>query len=46
MKCYKPSYIVINNKKIYNYLIGETNMEFKDGIKALLNNNLRKDNYV
>ena len=46
MKCYKPSYIIINNHKIYNYLIGETNVHFKDGIGALLNNNLRKDNYV
>ena len=46
MKCYKPSYIIINNHKIYNYLIGETDMSFKDGIGALLNNNLRKDNYV
>ena len=46
MKCYKPSYILINNKKIYNYLIGETNVIFNDGIGALLNNSLRKDNYV
>jgi len=46
MKCYKPSYIMINNKKIYNYLVGETNIKFNDGIDALLNNNLRKDNYV
>ena len=46
MKCYKPKYIIINNKKIYNYLIGETDIHFNDGIKALLNNNLRKDNYV
>ncbi len=46
MKCYKPSYIIINNHKIYNYLIGEANISFKDGIGALLNNSLRKDNYV
>ena len=46
MECFKPSYIMINNHKIYNYLIGKTKMQFKDGIGALLNNNLRKDNYV
>ncbi len=46
MKCYKPSYIMINKRKIKNYLIGETDIHFKDGIGALLNNHLRKDNYV
>ena len=46
MKCYKPSFIMINNKKVYNYLIGEVDYQFKDGIKALLNSKLMEDNYV
>ena len=46
IKCYKPSYIVINNKKIYNYLIGEVSYKFSDGIECLLNSKLKEDNYV
>lgn len=46
MKCYKPSYIIINNKKIYNYLIGESNYRFSDGVDCLLNVKLMEDNYV
>ena len=46
MKCFKPSYILINHHKIYNYLIGETEIKFNDGIGCLLNNKLLEDNYV
>ena len=46
MKCYKPSYILINNHKIYNYLIGESNCKFSDGVECLLNKKLMEDNYV
>ncbi len=46
MKCYKPSYIIINNHKIYNYLIGESEYSFSDGIDCLLNYKLKEDNYV
>lgn len=46
MRCYKPSYIIINNQKIYNYLIGETTRKFSDGVQCLLNNKLMEDNYV
>ena len=46
MKCYKPSYMLLNNKKIVNYLVGGTCLHFKDGVGGLLNNHLRKDNYV
>ena len=46
MKCFKPSYIVINNKKIYNYLIGESKTKLKDGVGAILNIKLMEDNYV
>jgi len=46
MKCFKPSYIKINNQKIYNYLIGESENRFADGIECLLNRKLMEDNYV
>lgn len=46
MRCYKPSYIILNNHKIYNYLIGETDRKFNDGVICLLNNKLMEDNYV
>lgn len=46
MECFKPSYIVVNNHKIYNYLIGTTDYKFKDGVYVLLNNKLREDGYV
>lgn len=46
MKCYKPSYIIINNKKIYNYLIGESKISFNKEVKCLLNKKLMEDNYV
>jgi len=46
MKCYKPSYIILNGKKIYNYLIGESIYKFSDGIEGILNVKLMEDNYV
>ena len=46
MKCYKPSYIMLNNKKIYNYLIGESNYKFSDGVECILNVKLMEDEYV
>lgn len=46
IKCYKPSYIVLNGKKIYNYLIGECNYKFSDGVSCILNVKLMEDNYV
>ena len=46
MRCFKPSYILLNNKKIYNYLIGESLTKFADGVDCLLNVKLMEDNYV
>lgn len=46
MKCFKPSYIIINNHKLYNYLIGESDYKFHDGVDALLNKKMKEDNYV
>ncbi len=46
MKCFKPSYILLNNHKIYNYLIGESVTKFADGVDCLLNVKLMEDNYV
>lgn len=46
MTCFKPSYIILNNHKIYNYLIGVSKRKFNDGVICLLNNKLMEDNYV
>lgn len=46
MKCFKPSYIILNEKKIYNYLIGESSIKFSDGVECLLNKSLKEDGYV
>ena len=46
MKCFKPSYITLNDKKIYNYLIGESSIKFSDGVECLLNKSLKEDGYV
>lgn len=46
MKCFKPSYILLNNQKIYNYLIGESMTKFADGVDCLLNAKLMEENYV
>lgn len=46
MKCFKPSYIILNDKKIYNYLIGESSINFSDGVECLLNKSLKEDGYV
>ena len=46
MKCYKPSFIIINQKKIYNYLIGISDYHFSDGVECLLNKKLMEDNCV
>ena len=46
LKCFKPSYIILNNHKIYNYLIGESKIKLKDGIDCILNKKLKEDNYV
>lgn len=46
MKCYKPSYIILNNQKIYNYLIGESDYKFSDGVECILNVKLLEDKYV
>ena len=43
MKCYKPSYIEINNKKYKNFLIVIIDYNFSDGVEALLNNCLMED---
>ena len=44
IKCIKPKYIEINNKKYENVLIGLSNDPIKiDGVDCLLNNKLRKD---
>lgn len=42
----KPSYIILNDKKIYNYLIGESSIKFSDGVECLLNKSLKEDGYV
>lgn len=46
MRCFKPSFIMLNNHKIYNYLVGESNYRFNDGINCILNIKLLEDNYV
>lgn len=46
MKCFKPSYIILNDQKIYNYLIGESSIKFSDGVECLLNKSLKEDGYV
>ena len=46
MRCYKPSFIVINNQKIYGYLVGECEYKFSDGVECILNVKLMEDNYV
>ena len=46
MKCFKSSYIILNDKKIYNYLIGESSIKFSDGVECLLNKSLKEDGYV
>lgn len=46
MRCFKPSYIILNDKKIYNYLIGESSIKFSDGVECLLNKSLKEDGYV
>jgi len=46
MKCYKPSFIILNGKKIYNYLVGESDYRFSDGVEGLLNVKLMEDKYV
>ena len=46
MKCFKPSYIILNDKKIYNYLIGESSIKFSDGVECLLNKSLKEEGYV
>ena len=46
MKCFKPSYILFNNYKIKDYLIGESITSFSDGVDCLLNIKLMEDNYV
>lgn len=46
MKCFKPSYIILNKQKIYNYLVGESDKNFSDGVQCLLNAKLMEDNYV
>lgn len=46
MKCYKPSFIIINNQRIYDYLIGVSDYKFSDGIECILNVKLLEDKYV
>lgn len=46
MKCFKPSFIMINHQKIYNYLVGISDYHFTDGVECLLNKKLMEDNYV
>ena len=42
--CIKPKYIVINNKKLTNYLIGLSDENFKlNGIDCLLNYQIKED---
>ena len=44
LRCVKPSYIVINDKKLTNYLIGLSDENFKlNGIDCLLNYQIRED---
>ena len=46
MECFKPDYIIINNQKTTNYLVGSIKYKFKDGVDALLNVKLMEDGYV
>ena len=44
LRCVRPSYIVINDKKLTNYLIGLSDENFKlNGIDCLLNYQIRED---
>ncbi len=44
LKCFRPQYIEIENKKYNNYLIGISDKKFNfDGIKCILNNKLMED---
>ncbi len=44
LKCIKPLYIEINNKKFKNYLIGISDKKFHlDGVECILNNKLMEE---
>lgn len=43
MNVYKPSYIIINNKRLYNYLVGEAKEKLTSGIDCLLNFKMMED---
>ena len=44
LECIKPTYIIINNKKLTNYLVGLSDEHFKlNGIDCLLNYKILED---
>lgn len=44
LKCLRPKYIEINNKKFNNYLIGISDKKFNfEGVKCILNNKLMEE---
>ena len=44
LKCFKPNYVVINEKKFKNYLIGISDKKFHlDGVECILNNKLMEE---
>ena len=42
----RNNYLFLEDKKIYNYLIGESSIKFSDGVECLLNKSLKEDGYV
>ena len=43
---YVLGFVKYIDKKIYNYLIGESSIKFSDGVECLLNKSLKEDGYV
>ncbi len=44
LKCFKPEYVIIENKKYKNYLIGISDKKFcMEGVECILNNKVMED---
>lgn len=44
LKCFKPNYVIIENKKYKNYLIGISDKKFSmEGVECILNNKVMED---
>lgn len=44
LKCFKPMYVIIENKKYKNYLIGISDKKFSmEGVECILNNKIMED---